>query len=143
MYSNCVHICLCLSSQSEVNNYIVTLVSPSPPPIPPLLLLYPLNSLPPTLAPSAVTNLVPTSNPFSICVQWAEPIDNGGQPIEQYRVELWNRDVYPTENYVFVTDQVSSVLSYTIENLNNDTNYRWVHYRDDNTKCCKCSENSF
>ncbi len=88
-----------------------TLPSPSP-------------SLPPSLAPSAVTNLVPTSNPFSICVQWAEPIDNGGQPIEQYRVELFNRDVYPTENYVFVTDLISSVMSYTIENLNNDTDYR-------------------
>ena len=68
---------------------------------------------------------MPTSNPFSICIQWAEPDDNGGQPIEEYRVELWNMDKYPNENFVFVTDVGSNVFTYTVENLDNGTDYRY------------------
>lgn len=74
-------------------------------------------------APSEVVNLQPTSNPFSICVQWSEPEDNGGQMINGYAIHLWNRDDFEMENYVFVSTVSASVLTYTIENLDNDTEY--------------------
>ncbi len=78
------------------------------------------------LAPSAVNSLVPTANPFSICVAWNEPSDNGGQAIKEYKIERWDINEYPTmENFIFVTTVGSDILSYTIENLENDTEYRY------------------
>ena len=116
-----------------------------PPPLPSLPLLLPpspllfsshpshspSSPLLPSPAPSAVTDLVATSNPFSVCLSWGEPADNGGLPIEQYRIEIWNRDEYALENFTLVTTEGSNVLTYTVESLNNDTDYRYSGYSTD------------
>ena len=53
-------------------------------------------------------------------------MDNGGQNITNYRIDIWNRDEYAMENFVLVDYVGSNVLTYTIENLDNDTEYRLI-----------------
>ena len=85
-------------------------------------LLFPLQSL--HIAPTQVTDLVITAFMFSLCITWKAPTDDGGQDISEYRIEIWDMSEYVTENFILVDTVGSNILTYNIEELGNDTDYR-------------------
>jgi len=64
---------------------------------------------------------------FSICLAWEAPADNGGQDINGYRIEIWDMNEYELENFTLVTTVGSNMLTYSIDPLDNDTDYRYVN----------------
>ena len=85
-------------------------------------LLFPLQSL--HIAPTQVTDLVITAFTFSVCISWEAPTDDGGQDISEYRIGIWDMSEYVTENFILVDTVGSNILTYNIEDLANDTDYR-------------------
>ena len=76
--------------------------------------------------PSTVQDLTLTTYTFSVCVSWSVPLDNGGQNISSYKIELWDMEKYALENYIPVTTVGSNILIFSIEDLKQDAIYRWL-----------------
>ena len=64
-------------------------------------------------------NALVTSYPTSLCVSWGPPEDNGGSPIDSYRLEL--RNSTGTAAQVVTTE--GDAHFHSLESLITDTSY--------------------
>ena len=71
------------------------------------------------LAPMAVTNPVVTPYPTSLCASWGPPVENGGSPINAYRLMLESSSDDMEQNVTVGGD----TNFYTFEDLVANTNY--------------------
>jgi len=73
----------------------------------------------PRTVPGKPRNLKATPRNGSISLSWLAPSSNGGNPLTDYVIELWNGSAWST-----VIDGVNTDLSYTITGLLNGTGYK-------------------